>query len=81
MIQQIVGVGREIAVMNTIIEVKNVSALSMTPQIQDMMVWAVQNGKNFQLWVRDGAQVSDTITSAAKAGLIDLQYFVPQYFK
>ena len=57
---------------NTIIEVKNVSSLSLTTQLSDMMVYAVQNGYKFQIYYREGAQLSSTIQSAANAGLITL---------
>jgi hypothetical protein len=62
-------------VTRTIYEVKNVSQLSLDSQIRDMMIWAVQNQHKFQLWVREGAELSPTLQSAINAGLIQIQWF------
>jgi hypothetical protein len=35
-------------------EVKNVSRLGLTPQIQDFMYYATQTGRRFDLYVRQG---------------------------
>jgi hypothetical protein len=58
-----------------IAEVKASSYISYTSQIQDELVWAIQNSKQFQLWVPRGAQLSATITDLWNKGLISLQWF------
>lgn len=60
---------------DTLIEVKNAYSVPLTPQIQDMMMWSIQNGRAFHLWVRNGAQLSPSLTSAINAGLIDVRWF------
>jgi RHS repeat-associated protein len=60
---------------NTIYEVKNVSELAFTSQIRDMALWAAENGGTFQLWVRNGAQLTPQMQQAVNQGLVQLHWF------
>jgi hypothetical protein len=59
-----------------IAEVKNVSELSFTQQLQDMAMWAYNNpGYTFQLWVNQNTKLSDELQQAIKNGWIQLERF------
>jgi hypothetical protein len=59
-----------------IIEAKNVSSLSLTQQLYDMMDYARMNQQTFQIWVREGADLSPQIRAAWGAGLLQIKTFV-----
>lgn len=58
-------------------EVKNVKALSFTRQLRDFTQYAADNGLRFDLWVRQGAELSGPLKDAISSGLINLRTFVP----
>jgi len=58
-----------------IIEAKNVSSLSYTSQLRDMAEWAYRNYFKFELWVREGAEISPQLREAINAGVIQLVEF------
>ena len=59
-----------------IVEVKNVSYLSYTRQINDMAQWAKANNYGpLQLWVREGATISSNVYKAQEQGLLVLRPF------
>ena len=59
-------------VQNLIGEVKNVQYLSMTPQLQDFLSYAQQNGYNFQLTVDANTYLSSSVVNAVSSGAITL---------
>jgi hypothetical protein len=70
------GVIPDFLTNSVIAEVKNTSYVSYSQQIRDMVDWATRNNLTFQLWVREGAEVSKTIRDLAAQGLIQLRTFV-----
>jgi hypothetical protein len=58
-----------------IAEVKNVSEQSFTAQLQDMAMWAYNNGFTFQLWVDKNTKISDELQQAINNGWIQLERF------
>ena len=44
-------------------------------QVRDEMIWALQNNYTFQLWVRDGADLSPELLQARNAGLLIINTF------
>lgn len=55
-------------------EIKNVSNLSYTRQLQDFNLWAQQNGYKFILEVKPGAKLTGPLVEQIKAGNIILKY-------
>ena len=58
-----------------IVEVKNVSELSYTAQIRDMVIWADTAGYTFQLWVNNMTELSPAVQALVNTGKINLQRF------
>jgi len=61
----------------TLNEVKSVGSLSYTQQLRDYAAYAGQNGLTFQLWVREGAELSGPLVEAIERGEIVLRTFSP----
>lgn len=64
----------------TLNEVKNVSYLSYSQQLQDNVAYAQANGLTFQLWVRGGESptfLAGPLQNAIEQGLIVVREFVP----
>lgn len=61
----------------TISEVKNVQSLSFTSQLRDYAAWAQQEGFTFNLYVREGTELSGPLEQAIRSGAINLR-FIPQ---
>jgi RHS repeat-associated protein len=60
----------------TIYEVKNASHVSLTGQIWDMAKWAAMTpGGRFELWVREGATLSDDLITLKDMGLVVINTF------
>jgi hypothetical protein len=57
----------------TLIEVKNASMTSLTSQLQDMIVWSVQNGYKFTLYV--SGEVTASLQQLQAAGIISIVKF------
>jgi RHS repeat-associated protein len=57
-------------------EVKNVGSLSYTQQLRDFATFAQQTGRQFDLYVRPGTQLSGPLSDAIRAGEINLR-FIP----
>ena len=62
-------------VAGTLSEVKNVKYLSFTSQLRDYAAWAKQEGFTFNLYVREGAQLSGPLRAAENAGLVNIIRF------
>lgn len=60
----------------TLSEVKNVQSLSYTSQLRDYAAFAQQQGLSFDLYVRQGAQLSGPLQQAISSGAINLR-FIP----
>lgn len=58
-------------------EVKNVANLSHTNQLQDFYRYAVSNGLNFQLIVREGTVLSGPLESLVNSPGVDLARLLP----
>jgi RHS repeat-associated protein len=56
-------------------EVKNVSSLAFTRQLRDFADFASQTGRQFNLWVPGGTQLSGPLQAAIAAGKITLKTF------
>ena len=57
-------------------EVKNVKSLSMTLQIQDMIAYAQQTARRFDLYVRLDTKLSGPLEQAVTDGIIN-QHYIP----
>lgn len=56
-------------------EVKNVSSLAFTRQLRDMADFAAQSGRQFNLWVPGGTELSGPLQAAVAAGKVTLKTF------
>jgi len=54
-------------------EIKNVSSLSYTRQLQDFNLWAQQNGYKFVLEVKPGAKLTGPLLEQIQSGNIILE--------
>jgi len=62
---------------NTLTEVKNLQSVSLTEQILDNITYAKAEGLTFQLYVRQGADLSGPLLEAVADGRIVLKTFDP----
>jgi Restriction endonuclease fold toxin 7 len=54
-------------------ELKNVESLSYTQQLRDFSSYAQSNGLRFDLWLRQGAELSGPLQQAIRNGAIILR--------
>jgi len=67
-------------VTRVIYEVKNVSSLTFTEQLHGYSDWAITNNFTFVIYVREGAEISSTLRTAAQSGLLEIRPFVASLF-
>jgi hypothetical protein len=60
---------------STIIKVKNKPVVNFTSQLRDTANSALKNIQRFELWVRDGARLSDSLQEAGDQGLLIVREF------
>ena len=60
---------------NTVYEVKNLTEPGVTEQLRDMAAWSQANGWNFVLYLRNGANVSPSLTKWASQNNVQISYF------
>ena len=63
-------------IAGTLSEVKNVAKLSFTRQLHDYLDYAVEEGLQFNLYVRKNTKLSRPLQEAVNQGLINLEKII-----